>query len=226
MSDAQLQKLASTLVEGIRPAQVQQPQPLQPLTPEQQAQFDKEFAVVRVTPELFQGILGFAPENPQQLKALETFAHGIVRQASAMTMFKVQQLAQEREGALTERLSPVMQAHQAAQAKQVEETFFGKYPDLKDFGPLVAEVALAEKARGTKFESPEKALESVASKARALLGNRAPSGSTTQSTQGKQPTRPSMPSVSTGGRSGGSPQSSQQPASGPKAVFGDLDGGR
>jgi len=226
MTEEQLAKLAQTIAASHKPAPQTQPDTNRPLTPEEQAQFDREFNVVRVTPETFTSILGFAPENPQQLKALENFAHGIVRQAAAMTMFQVQQMAQERQKALEGRLAPVLQTHQEQAAASLEQKFFTKHPDLKDFGALIQEVALAEKARGTQFKSPEEAIDFVANKARALLGNRASSGTTQTSTatNGKQPTKPSMPTTSVGGRSGSS--GSPQPASGPKAVFGDLDGSR
>lgn len=226
MTEEQLASLAAKMAAGIAPQAPAAPQTPQQMTPEQQAQFDKEFNVVRVTPELFQSILGFAPENPAQLKAFENFAHGIVRQAAAMTMFQVQQMAKEREGALTQRLSPVLQHHQEQQAAKLETDFFTAHPDLKDFGGLVAEVAAAEKARGTTFKSPKEAIDYVANKARTLLGKGATPGGTTPSTTVTKPTvtKPSMPTVSTGGRSGS--QSSPQPASGPKAVFGDLDGTR
>ena len=228
MTDAQLTQLAQTMVAGMKPAAqpALQPDPNRPLTAEEQQQFDKEFNVVRVTPQLFQSIMGFAPENAEQLKHLENFAHGIVRQAAAMTMFRVQQFAQEREGKLTERLSPVLRSHQEAQGKQIEDAFYAKNADLVDWKDLVNEVALAEKARGTQFKSPQEAADFVANKARTLLGNRASSGTTQTSTTQRTNTtqKPSMPTTSVGGRSGsgGSPQ----PASGPRAVFGDLDGNR
>lgn len=224
MTEEQLATLAQKMAASVQPRQTQ-PEAPATLTPEQQAEFDRSFNVVRVTPEIFQSIMGYAPENAAQLKSLESFAHGIVKQAAAMTMYQVQQLAQEREGRLTERLSPVLQHHQQQQATAVENKLYELHPDLKDFGGLVAEVAAAEHARGTRFKSTDEAINFVANKARTLLGNRAISG-TTQSTttQGNTSSKPSMPTTSVGGRSGAS--SSPQPALGPKAVFGDLDGSR
>lgn len=224
MSDEQLTKLAQSIANGVKPVTpATQEQPNRPLTPEEQAQFDKEFNVVRVTPQLFQSIMGFAPESAEQLKAFENFAHGIVRQASAMTMFQVQQMAEQRQAALEGRLGPVLQQHAQAQAKAIETEFFTSHPDLKGFDGLLQEVAIAAKAQGMKFKSPQEAATYVANKARTLLGKSATSGTTQTSTQtGKTQSKPSMPTTSVGGRSGSS--GSPQPASGPKAVFGDLDG--
>lgn len=224
MTDEQLAQLAKKLTEGVRPSTPTTPEPPRQLTPEEQKQFDREFNVVRVNPELFQSILGFAPENESQLKALENFAHSIVRQAAAMTLYKVNEMVNEREGMLRERLTPIMQEHQVAQSRKIEETFFAKHPDLKDFSPLVTEVAKAVKAEGRTFKSHAEAIDFVANRARTLLGNRAPNSGTAQSTTQKPPQKPSMPTTSIGGRSGSN--SSPRPESGPRAVFGDLDGSR
>jgi hypothetical protein len=224
MTEEQLQRLATSLATSVRP-QAPAPtteDPNRPMTPEERAQFEREFHVVKVTPQLFQQILGFAPESEAQIQAFEQFAQSIVRQANAMTMFQVQRMAEQREQQMRGHLDPIVQSHRQAQAKQLEDTFFTSHPDLKDFGGLIQEVALAEKARGTQFKSQKDMIDFVANKARTLLGNRAPSGSTQVSTtSGTSNAKPSMPTTSVGGRSGSS--GSPQPASGPKAVFGDLD---
>lgn len=225
LTDQQLATLADKLTAG-RAAPVAAPSidDNRPLTPQEQSDFDKQFHVMRVTPEMFTKIMGFAPENADQLKQLEAFGHGLVRQASAMTMYQVQRLAEDRQRALEGRLSPILSQHQAAVAAKTEESFFAHAPDLKGFDSLIVEITAAEKARGTKFKTEAEAIQFVANKARSLLKLGAPG--TSQPANGGQPQRKvSMPPVSMGGRLGGS-TGSPQPTSGPKAVFGDLDGAR
>lgn len=223
MTEEQLAALAATITKAAQtaaPAPQQPPQPLRPMTPEEQAQFDREFNVVRVTPEIFQGIMGFAPEKPEQLKALENFAHSIMRMSASMTMYQMNNTIKAREEAVRAEFTPIQAHYQQQQSQQLQQTFFERHPDLKGSDALIVEITKAAKADGLKFKSSDEIIEFVANRARTLLGKGAPSSST----QGQQPQgqRPAMPTTSMGGRSGGQ-GSPQQSAVGPRSVFGDLD---
>lgn len=221
MSEDQLAALAAKMVGAIPQQQVQAQPQQQTWTPEQQSEFDRTFNVVRVTPETFQAIMGFAPENAAQVKALETLMHNVVKQANAMTSYQIRQEMQHRENAMRERLSPVENFYLQQQHTALENEFFAAAPDLKDFAPLVIEVLSAAKANGVRFETKAKAIEYAATRVRGYLSKASPGGQTT-SRQGSQTVKKAMPTTSMGGRTGSQNGSQPQP-SGPQSVFGDLD---
>jgi hypothetical protein len=152
--------------------------------------------------------------------ALENFAHSIMRMSAATTLYEAQRIMQERETLVRNEFGPIRETYQKQQDAQLESELFAAHPDLSDFRPLLVEITTAAKANGIRFNSKEEAYTFVANKARALLGKGAPASST----QGRETVRkPAMPTTSMGGRSA-SPQSSPQlAASGPRAVFGDMD---
>lgn len=224
MTDEQLTRLAQTLTAGMQrtaPVAPTQPEAPRQMTPEEQADFDRRFEVVRVSPDMFKGIMGFAPETPDQVKNLENFAHSIMRMSARTTLFEVQRQIKEREDAVRAEFSPIRENFQQQQNARLETDLFEANPDLADFKPLILEITLAEKARGTKFKSNQEVINFVANKARTLLGKSAPASSTQVSGQ-PVTKKPAMPTTSMGGRSA-SQSSPQKAASGPKAVFGDLD---
>lgn len=225
MTDEQLTKLANTLAAGVRaPTGMTQEQKEErrEMTPEERVQFDKQFQVVRVTPEMFKGIMGYAAETPEQLKALENFAHSIMRMSASTTLYETNRLMQQREEAVRAEFGPIREAHIQQTNARMETELFAAHPDLKDFAPLLVEISKAAKADGIKFKTPAEAYNFVANKARTLLGKSAPASST----QGRETAtrKPAMPTTSMGGRSASPSSSPQTAASGPKAVFGDLDG--
>lgn len=225
MTDEQLTKLANTLAAGVRaPAGMtkEQKEERREMTPEERVQFDKEFQVVRVTPEMFKGIMGYAAETPEQLKALENFAHSIMRMSASTTLYETNRLMQQREEAVRAEFGPIREAHIQQTNARMETELFAAHPDLKDFAPLLVEISKAAKADGIKFKTSKEAYDFVANKARTLLGKSAPASST----QGRETAtrKPAMPTTSMGGRSASPSSSPQTAASGPKAVFGDLDG--
>jgi len=221
MTNEQLTQLAAQMVKGMpqmqAPTAVQQ-QPQQ-ITPEQQAEFDRQFNVVRVTPERFQAIMGFAPASPEQMKALETILHDVARMSNAMTNYQVQQTIQQREQAAMGRIAPIETYFRQQQAAAIESEFYKGNPDLKDFGDLCGEVAASMNARGERFPDQATAIKTLATRVRDLL-TKARGGTPPPKGQGAV-ARKAMPTTSMGGRTGTG--GSQTPVSGPQAVFGDMD---
>lgn len=221
MTNEQLASLATQMVRALPQQQVQrqQEQP-QAITPEQQAEFDRQFNVVRVTPELFTQIMGVAPQNDAQMKAFEAFAHNIVKQANAMTTYQINQELARREGVLQQRYQPVADYVSTQQANALREGFFKDNPDLKDFENLASEVIKAAKSEGKQFADAKQASTYVATRVREYLTKAR--GGLPPPKQQTGARKHTMPATSMGGRTG-SNNGSQQPVSGPQQVFGDLD---
>jgi len=219
MSNEQLERLAQTMVRGMPQPQAQ-PQAPGPITPEQQAEFDRQFGVVRVTPEMYTQVFGVAPQNEAQLKALENMLHNVARMSNAMATYQMQQEMAKREQAVMSRFQPVQDFVNKQQATELETSFFAAAPDLKDFQGLTSEVIAAAKARGEKFSSREEAFTKLATRVRDYL-TKARGGLPPPNGQKAAP-RKTMPTTSMGGRTG-STNGSHAPVSGPQAVFGDMD---
>lgn len=220
MTNEQLERLATTMVQARGAQQTPQPQQNQPITPEQQAAFDQAFNVVRVTPELYTSIFGVAPQSQEQLKALENVLHNVARMSNAMATYQFQQELQRREQALQGRFQPVADYVNQQQATKLENDFFTHAPDLKDFKGLVGEVIAAAKARGEHYNSPQEAFTKLATRVRDYL-NKARGGTPPPNGQ-RVASRKTMPTTSMGGRTA-SVNGSQGAVSGPQAVFGDMD---
>lgn len=220
MTTEQLTSLASQMVRALPQQQApQQQRQEQPITPEQQAEFDRAFNVVRVTPQIFESVMGVAPQNEAQMKALETLLHGVVRQANAMTTYQMNQEMARKEQALQARYQPVVEYVSTQQANALREGFFKEHPDLKDFESLANEVIKSAKSEGRQFPDAKSASTFVATRVREHLtkarGGQPPPKTGTSA-------RKTMPTTSMGGRMG-SNNGSQQPVSGPQSVFQDLD---
>jgi hypothetical protein len=217
MTNEQLSQLAAQMVKSM-PQPQRQPEPQQPVTAEQQAEFDRAFNVVRVTPQIMRDAFGIEA-TPEQCKAFEALMHNAVRQANAMTSYQVQQEIARREQAAMGRFQPVMEYVSQQQAAALETNFFSENKDLEDFKPLVQEVTAAAKASNMRFKDRKEAFTYVATRARDLL-NKARGG--TPPPRQTSGARRTMPAVSTGGRTG-SNNGARQPVSGPQVVFGDMD---
>jgi hypothetical protein len=227
MSEAQLQQLAAKMVGAIPKQAPVAAAPKVP-TPQEQAEFEKHFGIVRLNKENFKSIMGFDAQNPDQIKQLEATLHQASRQATLMANYQTQQLLQEQENRLRaefqQQVGPVIQAHQAAQSAAIEDAFYKGAEDLRDYKELVQSVAHFEMSKGTKFKSIEEANKFVAERVRGLLTKAAPSGNQTSSGPTAQTTQRkfSMPTTSMAGRPGSS-SSAAKPASGPQEIFGDKD---
>lgn len=205
-------------------AALRAPAPITPVaatafTPEEQAEFDRSFNIVRLTPERFKSITGYLPEG-ESLKAMEAFGHDIAKQAVSLALYQANLLFKEKETALRETLAPLMNSHQSQRATEITSYFNATHPDLKDHTALIQDITALEKAKGTKFASVEEASTFVANRARELL-KLPPVSGTVNPTSGQIPPvqKQTMPTTMVGGRPG-NPSSSQPPVSGPRAVFG------
>ena len=205
-------------------------------TAEEVAEFERQFNVVKATPDLYKQIFGVAPQNAEQVKALQDVLHATARQAISMSTYTANQRLEERlkemQTQLDQRLSPLMTAHQEVVIQKTEAEFLAANADLKDHAALVSEIAMATKAQldaGQLREvrnadgsvNREKVFQFVADKARSLLGKAAPTGQAPGQRQTQR--RFQMTPLS----SGGSPGSGRplQPANGktisPQEVFKD-----
>lgn len=209
--------IAEAVKTGVAAVQPK-PAPAAP-TPEEIAQFDRQFNVIRVTPDMYKAILGVAPQSQEQLKALEQALHGSAKQAIAMSQYLANQEIEKRLQAFQQQMSPVQNFVQQQQHQALETEFYSRHADLKDHGALCKELALAAQAQRIPFKSPQEAMDFVANKARSLLGKAAPTGQpvSTRTTQ-----RHSMTPTSLGGNpgSGRSPQPGNSATVSPKDVFG------
>jgi len=182
------------------------PAPPRELTPQEQADFDRAFNVVRITPERYLAITGQAAQTQEQIKALESTLHDTVRQAVAISLYQAQQMNSKALTAyqtqMDSRLAPVFQAHQQARIVQLENDFHTANPDLKDYSELVKEVALSTQAQRIPFKSQDEAFKFVADRVRSLLGKAAPSGS--PPAKPGQPTRRFIMTPLSGGGNPGS----------------------
>lgn len=221
-------------------SQPQAPAPQHEPTAQEIQEFERQFNVVRLTPERFKQIFGFVPETPEQLKAAEGLMHDTARQAIAMATYQSNQAFELRLQELQQRydaqLQPLQSAYQVQRIQQVEQEFITTHPDLKDHAALVKEVALATQAQLSQGQLQElrradgsvdraAATKFVADRARSLLVKAAPAGQPASRITG-QSQRHSMTPLSSGGAPGqGSPPRSA--ASGqyisPKDVFGGED---
>lgn len=220
MTHEQLETLATRMVSAMpRAAQPQAQQQAQPVTAEQQAEFDRQFNVVRVTPEMFRNVFG-VDGSPEQLKAMEGMLHNVARMSNAMVNYQVQQEIQRREQGALARVQPALDYVQRVEAQNLETEFFTKHADIKEFPSLVQEVIGNAKANNVRFADKSKAMDYVATRVRDLLTKAR--GGLPPPKQQSGTRKHTMPAVSTGGRTG-SNNGSQQPVSGPQAVFGGMD---
>jgi len=168
---------AEAIAAAVRAGMPPPPAPVQqPPTAEEIAQFEKQFNVVRVTPDTYKAILGVAPQSEAQVKALENLLHSAARQGISMSTYTMQQKMDERFKALESRYAPMQDYVTQQQVKALETSFLSAHPDLKDHQALVKEVAVATRANNIPFKSQQEAFQFVADRARSLLGKAAPTG--------------------------------------------------
>lgn len=208
----------ATGVQQVMPRQSQQPQAP---TPEEVAEFEKQFNVVKVNADIYKQILGVAPQNEQQVQALQGLLHGAAKQAIAMSTYMMRNEMQQRLQQVQQQFAPVNDYVTQQQVTKIENDFLTANPDLKDHQALVKEIAIAARASGQQFKSRDDAFKFVADRARSLLGKAAPAGQ--PASRSPQATRKyNMTPTSLGGNPGGSrqPQAGSNATVSPKDVFG------
>jgi hypothetical protein len=194
------------------------------MTPQEQADFDRTFNVVHITPEIFQGIMGYAAEKPEQLQALEKLAHGIVRQTMAMATYYFNGRVEDERTKLMESIKPVITDHEQTQLTKTRtesmNAFYTEHPDLKDYATVVQEVIFETKGRGLSFNSLKDANLYVANKARGRLNMSTPSG-TPPPSPSTAPVGGGFTPTLTSGRPGSNSSPRPGVAVTPQSIFGN-----
>lgn len=141
--------------------ELRQPQQQAPQMTEQE--FNRLFNVYQPTPELWQALRGDDPATAVQ--ALSTMLQGAVKQAATLAAFHTQQELQR----VQEMVQPALSMARERQNEQMKTEFFGQYPDLKGYEPLLLQVRDALLSQGLGNLSKEKAFETVAQRTREIL---------------------------------------------------------
>jgi len=134
-----------------------------------QEQFNKTFNVVQLDQAGFTEIMGYTPDSPKQVEALNNFAQGVVRQALTMAQVHVQSVTRDLEQRFGSVVNPITAERDAQVGAQLQQEFFQTHPQLKAAEPLVIEIANKVKASGRKFQTREEAFNFVAEETRRLL---------------------------------------------------------
>lgn len=130
LSPEAIQAIAAAAVPAPAPAVVTQPAPM---TTEE---MDKILKPVKVTSETL-AAFGFEEATEAQVQAFQNLADGISENA-----FSRANVALEfRSRSVNEAIAPVQEYIQAQQAQAQHQEFYGEYPALETFQPVVAAVA-------------------------------------------------------------------------------------
>jgi len=177
------------------------------------AEFNQRFGVVQADAKTYTDIFGFAPEKPEQIKALNDYGQNLVKQAMRMVQFMQSQELSKVRSELTGQVAPILQTHQATVEREMRNEFYTENPDLKEYDALVQEIVQNVQRSGQRFngspaEQKVAAFNFVAARARTLLGRSAPSGQAapqqvTSQQQPVQQTQRRMTPMSMGGQSSG-----------------------
>lgn len=193
--------IAEAVAAGVKGVLPQQQQSQQPQVSE--AELAKQFNIYTATPEVFESILGFKPERPEQVAALNTAFQGLVKQAVTIA-------AAMQERSLTtfrDSLNPYISATTSTEAERQRTIFTQENPDLVGYDALVKQQYELAKANGIKFASVDQARKYIADQTRSTLKTlgitpAAPTTNGTNTTKpGQAPDRQMAP-TSMGGRSG------------------------
>lgn len=204
--------LAREFANELRQQHAEQKERSQAEAPLTDQQFNEQFAVVSVTPEDYTSIIGFAPERPEQVVALNGVLQKLNKQSVRMANYMADAKIAELRNEFTSRFSPVLEQTKAQVEERVQNAFFGAYPGFKDYVPLLQEIKEGIVAKGLKFNSAPELIDFVAQKAATLVGKpvdffKGLSGnnSNQQTTQEQQTAGGSrqMTTTSVGGRVGG-----------------------
>jgi len=222
---AELAANAALRVGGRQEASREQAPP-QP-RPVSDQEFQQHFGVVNLDAQGYANILGFVPEKPEHIKALNDYGQNLVRQALRMSQFVFQQELGKLRGEFSGQFQPLLETHKQTVERQLFDEFTSMNPDLKDHGALVQEIVTNLRLSNHQFqgEGAQKKLNAfnfVADRARTLLGKGAPQGSTTPQQQptSAQPAQRRMTPMSMGGTQTSGGSASKQPLNDAVAIFG------
>lgn len=217
--EAHQQRLQQQAQQASQPTRGQQEE----LTPETRQEL---FRPVRVTADTFTGIMGYAPDNEQQVAGLQQFANAIAENALRMSMYYTARQTEQ----LQQAVHPLVQQQHVLAEQQQEARFVRAYPDLAEHRDLLIELRDAATARKLQFNTEKEAFDFIANHARTILTKiKGPVGQTQGQVPGVQvptiapnvgSTTHTMPQTSMGGATGSGNRSQGQPASTAKSVFG------
>lgn len=192
-----IESIVQGAVRGVQP-------PAQP-PPFDQAKFERDFQVAKVTPDDMK-ILSEGGEKA--VAHMQDMLQRPAKQALTMANFLIQQSLQQ----FRQELAPYMEFANASRETMFRQEFLGQNADLKDYEPIVHEVInklQAAGVRGTK----EEIFKKVSDEARRLIqvatkGNVPPTSGTPPPTGGQQPSQPTSPRMTplSGGGQGGAGQ--------------------
>lgn len=173
-----------------------------------QEQFDQQFHVFKMTPELLAGLSAEEPEK--RTAAWNQAALLMVRNAAAVAAHFVQIKEQE----LNERYQPALTMAQELQYERIEKKFYTSNPDLKGHESLVNMAANHLKASGFNG-TIEDGMKKTAEAVKAVLKNLPAAPTKNGTTNGqKQAATTKMSTVTTGGQGGASSAGRQDEGNG------------
>jgi len=184
-------------------------QPQQQTPPPTQEELDKMFNVFKVTPQLLTEQLGIENPTEAQLNFYNNLAQGAARQAATIASMAIAMEVKR----LQDQYAPFQAFVEQQQQAKLVDMFFGKYPNLKGYEPLLSKVRDSYLQQGRKFKNEDEAFKTIAEDTVAILrstpgvdvsklleGTAAtPNGAAPQQPQ-PNPTR--MPTLSGGGQGG------------------------
>lgn len=223
------EEIATTAIKKLREEesvakQTQQNAP-KPLSDDE---FNQMFGVVKLNEQDFAAIIGFAPEKPEQVAALNAAFQKLNAQSVKMANYMADQKIKALEEKFSSQVSPIVERTKQEAEQKVESMFFEEYPGLKDYRPLLVEIKDSIVAKGTKFNSAEELINFVATKAATLIGKpvadlkrQAAGGSVIKTQQSPTATSRQMTSTLVGGRGGSGAATSTKPKSTAEQLFGE-----
>lgn len=200
-----LEKIVTTATKQVAQAAPQQAQPQRQWT---QEEFNRAFNVFNADEDLVTQVLA---GGPKAVEALNRVVTGVVRQATTMAAYQMQQMRDELEG----RITPLQAAHQAQNEERLLGRFLDTHNDLKGFEVLIKHVAQGLQANGRRFDTEKAAFDHVANEVRTLVKQFAGSGQGQQGQQTQQQTQQTGASSTMATLSSGS-QMAGRPATGAK----------
>lgn len=191
------------------------PQPKVEAPTMSQEEFEKKFSVAKVTAE---DLSKLQEGGDVAVQVMGDLLQRSSRQAVTMSHFVAQQMVQQFKN----EIAPYIQLAQQVQGQQVSQEFFKAHADLKDYAPIVEDVAIRLQSSGWKGDKAQlftKLSEETRRLVAAATKGQVPSPQGGNASQQPNPTM--MAPVTTGGQGGaGNSTSSGKKVSTAQAIFG------
>lgn len=177
-----------------------------------QDELDKALRVFKPSAALIKKLRS---ENEEEaVQALNEIVQGTHTQATTLASYMFQMEMEKLQG----QLNPLAQFVAEQRQSQLESEFQSKYPDLKDYRPLLLAVRDQLQREGRRFPNKEAAFEEIAKQARSMIATLPKAGaegggSGAPAASGTPPSH-NMSSL-TGGGQGGAGSNGGSPQAGP-----------